>query len=179
MEELYIKFFMYQVICHLLENPRLRITIAFAPSFYRQVSRPYKHAEFEIIFGEGVSKLGCILDCAEMLDVVSKKGSWYSYREQRLGQGRDRSLQYLRENPQLSAEIEQTDPLLMCMRASADSLCKHDDASTFVFSSPTRQSVAVFALPTNRHFHGRAVWATRSTHRLFTPVAQATHDIIV
>ncbi|KAL9232513.1 hypothetical protein vseg_007620 [Gypsophila vaccaria] len=86
------------------EDVGLRVRVRVQKS---KVSRPYKHAEFEIIFGEGVSKLGCILDCAEMLDVVSKKGSWYSYRDQRLGQGRDRALQYLRENPQLSDEIEQ------------------------------------------------------------------------
>ncbi|KAL2943545.1 DNA repair protein recA-like protein 1 chloroplastic [Bienertia sinuspersici] len=50
------------------------------------VSRPYKQAEFEIIFGEGVSKLGCTLDCAEILDVVAKKGSWYSYKDKRCSQ---------------------------------------------------------------------------------------------
>lgn len=71
-----------------------------------KVSRPYKQADFEIIFGEGVSKLGCILDCAEIMDVVSKKGSWYYYGEQRLGQGRDKALQYLRESPSLCDEIE-------------------------------------------------------------------------
>ncbi|KAL8237648.1 hypothetical protein R6Q59_018729 [Mikania micrantha] len=71
-----------------------------------KVSRPYKQAEFEIIFGEGASKLGCILDCAEVMDIVLKKGSWYSYRDQRLGQGRDRALQYLRENLPLCDEIE-------------------------------------------------------------------------
>ncbi|KAI7731810.1 hypothetical protein M8C21_002214 [Ambrosia artemisiifolia] len=71
-----------------------------------KVSRPYKQAEFEIIFGEGASKLGCILDCAEMMDIVLKKGSWYSYGDQRLGQGRDRSLQYLKENLPLCDEIE-------------------------------------------------------------------------
>lgn len=71
-----------------------------------KVSRPYKQAEFEIIFGEGVSKLGCILDCAEITDIVLKKGSWFSYRDHRLGQGREKALQYLRENPQLAEEIE-------------------------------------------------------------------------
>ncbi|XP_027127376.1 DNA repair protein recA homolog 1, chloroplastic-like isoform X2 [Coffea arabica] len=71
-----------------------------------KVSRPYKQAEFEIIFGEGVSKLGCVLDCAEIMDIVLKKGSWYSYADQRLGQGRDRALQYLKENPLLSEEVE-------------------------------------------------------------------------
>ncbi|XP_057991941.1 DNA repair protein recA homolog 1, chloroplastic isoform X2 [Hevea brasiliensis] len=49
---------------------------------------------------------GCILDCAEVMDVVVKKGSWYSYGEHRLGQGRDRALQYLRDNPHLHEEIE-------------------------------------------------------------------------
>ncbi|KAH9779781.1 DNA repair protein recA [Citrus sinensis] len=47
-----------------------------------KVSRPYKQAEFEIIFGEGVSKLGCMLDCAEMMDIVVRKGAWYSYGDQ-------------------------------------------------------------------------------------------------
>ncbi|KAJ6812704.1 DNA repair protein recA-like protein 1, chloroplastic isoform X1 [Iris pallida] len=71
-----------------------------------KVSRPYKQAEFEIIFGEGVSKLGCVLDCAETMDIVAKKGSWYSYGDHRLGQGREKALQYLRENPLVSNEIE-------------------------------------------------------------------------
>ncbi|KAJ1690015.1 hypothetical protein LUZ63_014170 [Rhynchospora breviuscula] len=71
-----------------------------------KVSRPYKQAEFEIIFGEGVSKLGCILDCAEMMDVLAKKGSWYYYGDQRLGQGRDKALQYLRDNPLVCCDIE-------------------------------------------------------------------------
>ncbi|ESW05313.1 hypothetical protein PHAVU_011G169700 [Phaseolus vulgaris] len=71
-----------------------------------KVSRPYKLAEFEIIFGEGISKLGCILDCAEMTDIVLKKGSWYSYGDHRLGQGRDKAIQYLKENTNLLEEIE-------------------------------------------------------------------------
>ncbi|XP_021906515.1 DNA repair protein recA homolog 1, chloroplastic isoform X2 [Carica papaya] len=85
------------------EDIGLRVRVRVQKS---KVSRPYKQAEFEIIFGEGVSKLGCVLDCAEMLDVVVKKGSWYSYGEHRLGQGRERALQYLRENPLLHDEIE-------------------------------------------------------------------------
>ncbi|KAL6893539.1 hypothetical protein ACP4OV_007637 [Aristida adscensionis] len=71
-----------------------------------KVSRPYKQAEFEIIFGEGVSKLGCVLDCAELMEVVAKKGSWYSYKDIRLGQGREKALQYLRESPTICDEIE-------------------------------------------------------------------------
>ncbi|CAA0342275.1 unnamed protein product [Arabidopsis thaliana] len=78
-----------------------------------KVSRPYKQAEFEIMFGEGVSKLGCVLDCAEIMEVVVKKGSWYSYEDQRLGQGREKALQHLRENPALQDEIEKKVRLLM------------------------------------------------------------------
>ncbi|CAN1301369.1 DNA repair protein recA homolog 1, chloroplastic [Linum perenne] len=78
-----------------------------------KVSRPYKQAEFEIIFGEGVSQQGCILDCAEMMGVVVKKGSWYSYEDHRLGQGRDRALQYLNENPNLLEEMEKKVRMMM------------------------------------------------------------------
>ncbi|KAF5943377.1 hypothetical protein HYC85_017454 [Camellia sinensis] len=56
---------------------------------------------------------GCILYCAEMMDVVLKKGSWYSYGDNRLGQERDRALQYLRENPLLCDEIEKSHLLEM------------------------------------------------------------------
>ncbi|CAK9157790.1 unnamed protein product [Ilex paraguariensis] len=85
------------------EDIGLRVRVRVQKS---KVSRPYKQAEFEIIFGEGVSKLGCILDCAEIMGVVLKKGSWYSYGDHRLGQGRDKTLQFLRENPLLYEEIE-------------------------------------------------------------------------
>ncbi|KAF8413473.1 hypothetical protein HHK36_001460 [Tetracentron sinense] len=85
------------------EDIGLRVRVRVQKS---KVSRPYKQAEFEIIFGEGVSKLGCILDSAETMDIVVKKGSWYSYEDHRLGQGRDKALQYLRENPLLCSEIE-------------------------------------------------------------------------
>ncbi|WJX93321.1 hypothetical protein P8452_74860 [Trifolium repens] len=71
-----------------------------------KVSRPYKVAEFDISFGEGVNKLGCILDCAEMMNIVLKKGSWYSYGEHRLGQAREKTLQYLKENTHLLEEVE-------------------------------------------------------------------------
>ncbi|PKA66019.1 DNA repair protein recA like 1, chloroplastic [Apostasia shenzhenica] len=78
-----------------------------------KVSRPYKQAEFEIMFGEGVSKMGCVLDCAETMDIVLKKGSWYSYQEHRLGQGRDKALQFLRENPLICCEIEKAVQVVM------------------------------------------------------------------
>ncbi|KAG1368458.1 DNA repair protein recA, chloroplastic [Cocos nucifera] len=95
-----------------------------------KVSRPYKQAEFEIIFGEGVSKLGCVLDCAEMMDVVAKKGSWYSYEEQRLGQGREKALQYLRENPLICSEIEKAVRAVMMEGTRHMSLIAFGQSST-------------------------------------------------
>ncbi|GMH02897.1 hypothetical protein Nepgr_004736 [Nepenthes gracilis] len=68
------------------ENIRLWMRVKMQKG---KVFKPYKQAEFEIIFGEGVSKSGCISTCAEMIDIVAKKGSWYSYGDQRLDQGRD------------------------------------------------------------------------------------------
>ncbi|CAI0440714.1 unnamed protein product, partial [Linum tenue] len=92
------------------EEVGLRVRVRVQKS---KVSRPYKQAEFEIMFGEGVGQQGCILDCAEMMDVVLKKGSWYSYEDQRLGQGREKALQYLNENPHLLEEIEKKVRLMM------------------------------------------------------------------
>ena len=62
---------------------------------------PYKLAEFDILFGSGISGAGCILDAAEGADVIKKKGSWYSYGETLLGQGREKTLVMLQENPEM------------------------------------------------------------------------------
>lgn len=71
-----------------------------------KVAPPFKEAEFDIMFGEGISKVGEILDLAAKLDIVQKSGAWFAYGETRLGQGRDNSKIYLKENPELMAEIE-------------------------------------------------------------------------
>ncbi|HHW00069.1 MAG TPA: recombinase RecA [Clostridiaceae bacterium] len=71
-----------------------------------KVAPPFKEAEFDIIYGEGISKEGSILDVAVSLDIINKSGSWFSYNDQRLGQGRENVKQYLKENPDLMKEIE-------------------------------------------------------------------------
>lgn len=70
-----------------------------------KVSPPFKQSEFDILFNEGISRLGDILDTAVGLDIVKKAGAFYSYGETRLGQGRVKSLDFLRENPKLIEEI--------------------------------------------------------------------------
>jgi recombination protein RecA len=71
-----------------------------------KVAPPFRSAEFDIIFGEGISKTGEIVDMGTELEIIQKSGSWYSYNSDKLGQGRDSVKQLLRDNPELSNEIE-------------------------------------------------------------------------
>lgn len=71
-----------------------------------KVAPPFRTAEFDIIFGKGICKTGNILDVAVNLDIVKKAGAWFSYNDEKLGQGRDKARDYLNANPELLAEIE-------------------------------------------------------------------------
>lgn len=71
-----------------------------------KVAPPFRIAEFDIIFGKGISTIGCLLDLAEEFDIVVRKGAWYSYKGDNVGQGRDNTIRYLQENPEIAAEIE-------------------------------------------------------------------------
>ncbi|MFN2126773.1 MAG: recombinase RecA [Anaerolineales bacterium] len=71
-----------------------------------KVAPPFRTAEFDIMYDEGISKAGDLLDLSTELDIISKRGSFYSYSDIRLGQGRENSKEYLKQNPELTAEIE-------------------------------------------------------------------------
>ncbi|EOD01246.1 recombinase RecA [Caldisalinibacter kiritimatiensis] len=71
-----------------------------------KVAPPFKKAEFDIMYGEGISKESNILDVGTTADIINKAGSWYSYGDTRLGQGRENSKEFLRNNPEISNEIE-------------------------------------------------------------------------
>lgn len=71
-----------------------------------KVAPPFKQAEFDIMYGEGISKVGDILDCAVDIDVVKKGGAWYSYNDSKLGQGRENVKKFLQDNPDLLEEID-------------------------------------------------------------------------
>jgi len=71
-----------------------------------KVAPPFRTAEFDIIFGKGICKIGNILDVAVTLDIVKKAGAWFSYQDEKLGQGRDKSKEFLAANPELLSEIE-------------------------------------------------------------------------
>lgn len=71
-----------------------------------KVAPPFKQAEFDIMYGEGISKEGCVLDIGADVGIINKSGAWYSYGDERLGQGRENAKQYLKENTDLSLKIE-------------------------------------------------------------------------
>lgn len=71
-----------------------------------KVAPPFKKAEFDIMFNEGISKEGSVIDVAVELDIIQKSGSWLSYGEERLGQGRENAKQYLKDNPEVMQKME-------------------------------------------------------------------------
>lgn len=71
-----------------------------------KVAPPFQQAEFDIMYGEGISKEGDVLDLATNIDIVNKSGAWYSYGDLRLGQGRENAKIYIKEHPELLLEIE-------------------------------------------------------------------------
>ena len=71
-----------------------------------KVAPPFKDATFDILYGEGISRLGEIIDMGVQAKIVDKAGAWYSYNGEKIGQGRDNTREFLRENPDLAYEIE-------------------------------------------------------------------------
>jgi recombination protein RecA len=71
-----------------------------------KVAPPFKEVEFDIMYGEGISKAGDLLDLAAEEDIIEKSGSWYSYKTDRIGQGRENAKQFLKDNPEMMAEID-------------------------------------------------------------------------
>ncbi|MGI6113050.1 MAG: recombinase RecA [Mahellales bacterium] len=72
-----------------------------------KVAPPFRQAEFDIMYGEGISKEGSLVDLAVTKDIINKSGAWYSYGDIKIGQGRENAKQYLKENKELALEIEQ------------------------------------------------------------------------
>ena len=71
-----------------------------------KVAPPFRTAEFDILFGEGISKVGEIIDLGVELNIIKKSGSWFSYEETKLGQGRDAVKQLFNDNPDLMERVE-------------------------------------------------------------------------
>jgi recombination protein RecA len=73
-----------------------------------KVAPPFRVVDFDIMYGVGISKMGELIDLGIRAGVVEKSGSWFSYKSQRIGQGRENAKLFLREHPEMAAEIEQT-----------------------------------------------------------------------
>ena len=86
------------------ENFGIRAKVKVAKN---KVAPPFRIAEFDVIFGQGISTLGCILDLAEQNGVIVRKGAWYSYSGENISQGRDNAIRYLADNPDVASQVEQ------------------------------------------------------------------------
>lgn len=71
-----------------------------------KVAPPFRTAEFDVMFGTGISNTGCILDLAVMNGFIQKSGSWFSYNDEKIGQGRDKAIDFLKSNPEIAAKLE-------------------------------------------------------------------------
>ena len=71
-----------------------------------KVAPPFRQAEFEIVYGEGISRLGEIIELGSNLKFIEKAGAWYAYNGEKIGQGKENAKEYLREHPEIAKEIE-------------------------------------------------------------------------
>jgi recombination protein RecA len=94
-----------------------------------KVAPPFRIAEFDIIFGKGISTLGCLIDLAEETGVVVRKGAWYSYNGENISQGRDNAIKYMEERPEFAQEVEKLvrEKLEMGAQVSSNSVVHADE----------------------------------------------------
>ena len=71
-----------------------------------KMAPPFKMVEFDIMYGEGISKIGEIIDLGVQAEIIDKSGAWYSYKDEKIGQGRENTKQFLKDNPDMLDEIE-------------------------------------------------------------------------
>lgn len=95
-----------------------------------KVAPPFKQAEFDIMYGEGISHEGCLVDIGTLFEVINKSGAWYSYKDTRLGQGRENVKEFFKQNPDIAIEIDQKiRELLLVAKAPAPVAEIADDIS--------------------------------------------------
>jgi recombination protein RecA len=105
-----------------------------------KMAPPFKEVEFDILYGEGISKEGDILDLAANLNVIEKSGTWYTYKDERVGQGRENARNFLKQNPEI------------CARVRAEALAKagvgqNTTAATAAANAPAGATAAGPAVP--------------------------------
>ncbi len=99
-----------------------------------KVAPPFRQVEFDIIYGEGISKTGELVDMGVKAGIVEKSGSWFSYNNTRIGQGRENAKQYFKDNPKIAAEVEKkvrenANVLTEALKASPSEMAESEDAA--------------------------------------------------
>ena len=88
-------------------NNEKRLVLALKVKVVKnKVAPPFKTAEFDLMYGEGISKAGTLIDIGTNMEIINKSGAWYSYNGERMGQGKEAAKQYLLDNPQIADEID-------------------------------------------------------------------------
>ncbi|KFI65645.1 recombinase RecA [Bifidobacterium cuniculi] len=100
-----------------------------------KMAPPFKSAEFDVLYGEGISKEGSVLDMALQTDIVKKSGSWFTYEGDQLGQGRENVRKFLKDNPEVSAEIEKKVKVAFGIGAAEDEFAQGDEIESTIEST--------------------------------------------
>lgn len=104
-----------------------------------KIAPPFKEAEFDIMFGKGISKEGDILDLASNLNIINKSGAWYAYNDTKIGQGRENAKLFLKENPQIAQEVEEKVRKHFQLDGSAE---ESDESAASVDDSAAKEKAA-------------------------------------
>lgn len=105
-----------------------------------KIAPPFKEAEFDIMFGQGISREGDLLDLAANVNVVNKSGAWYAYEGEKIGQGRENSKTFLREHPEIRDEIERKVRAFYKLDGSAEDTAEDADAADAADAADTEQA---------------------------------------
>ena len=101
-----------------------------------KVAPPFKQAEFDIMYGQGISRTGCLVDLGVDLEILQKSGAWFSYGDVRIGQGREKAKEFLRDNPEVAAEVE-----AKIRELTVNKLMAPKDAEGVAADVPERQQI--------------------------------------
>jgi len=112
-----------------------------------KIAPPFREAEFDIMFGEGISSVGDILDLAADVNIINKSGAWYAYDNQKIGQGRENTKQYLKENPAICAEVEEKVRVHFGLEANKQEAGKKAEKAEKTSAKPSNEAVATKKAP--------------------------------
>ena len=108
-----------------------------------KVSPPFKQAEFDIMYGKGISREGSLIDLSVDLGIVKKSGAWFTYEGEQLGQGREKAKEYLRTNPEVMMEISDKVLIQSGLKEDPSALAEEAEVESDVFTEADEQPIAL------------------------------------